>query len=270
MIIFGGTPLNVPPLLTLLLAFTAGTQLRAQTTPVRHLDGRLRGFVTIRSTDGKQIGYGSISQFVQGDRITERTTYHFRDGSLDDENVVFSEKNTFALIADHHVQRGPLFSHPLDLTINASGDATNRTIDASGKPKLETSHIDLPPGTAVIGMMSTVLANLNPVAQPLKIPALTPTQKPRLVHFAVAPESHGTFRVSGSRQTASIFRIKTELGGIAGVVAPIIDKQPDDTLVWVLEGDAPLTIRAIGQLSEGGPVMDIQMAGATFPAASAK
>jgi hypothetical protein len=230
----------------------------------------LRGFVTIRSTDGKQIGYGSVSQFVQGDRITERTTYHFHDGSLDDETVVFSEKNTFALITDHHVQRGPLFSHPLDLTINASGDATNRTIDSSGKPKLETSHIDLPPGTAVIGMMSTVLANLNPAAQPLKIPALTPTQKPRLVHFAVAPEGRGTFRVSGSRQTASIFRIKTELGGIAGVVAPIIDKQPDDTLVWVLEGDAPLTIRAIGQLSEGGPVMDIQMAGATFPAASAK
>jgi hypothetical protein len=229
----------------------------------------LRGFVTIRSTDGKQIGYGSVSQFVQGDRITERTTYHFRDGSLDDETVVFSEKNTFALIADRHVQRGPLFSHPLDLTINASGDATNRTNDASGKPKLETSHIDLPAGTAVIGMMSTVMANLDPATQ-LKIPGLVPTQKPRLVHFAVAPEGRGTFRVSGSRQTASIFRIKTELGGIAGVVAPIIDKQPDDTLVWVLEGDAPLTIRAIGQLSEGGPVMDIQMAGATFPAASAK
>ena len=30
-----------------------------------------------------------------------------------------------------------------------------------------------------------------------------------------------------------------ELGGIAGIVAPIIGKQPPDLHVWILGGDAP-------------------------------
>jgi hypothetical protein len=255
--------------LTLLLILAA-TALPAQTIPPRHTEGRMRGFVTVRSLDGKLIGYGEISQSVRAGHITDHMTVRFRDGSLDEETTVFSAQRAFTLISDRHIQRGPLFPHPLDLTTTAAGDSTNRTLDASGKPRLETSHVDLPPGTAVEGMMGTLLANLDPALQSLRIPALTPTPKPRLIHFAIAPEGRGTFRVDGVRQTAAVFRIKTELGGIAGVVAPIIDKQPDDILAWVIQGESPLAIRAIGQLSEGGPLLDIQLAGAAFPAPSAK
>ena len=256
--------------LPLTLAFAsaltlASTQLRSQAIAPRHVEGRLRGFVTIRTANGKQIGYGTMTQSVQGDRITGHTSYRFRDGSLDEETSVYSDQKAFTLISDHHIQRGPLFPHPLDLTTNADGDTTNRTVDSSGKPKLETSHIDLPPGTAVVGMMCTLMANLDPATQSLKLPVLSPTQKPRLLHFAITPDGHGTFRIAGARQIASIYRLKTELGGIAGIVAPIVDKQPDDILVWIVEGESPLAIRAIGQLSEGGPLLDIQMAGATFP-----
>jgi hypothetical protein len=197
-------------------------------------------------------------------------TYRFRDGSFDDETAVFSEQKAFTLISDRHIQRGPMFPHPLDLTTNATGDSTNRTLDSGGKIKLETSHIDLPPGTTVEGMMCTLMANLDPATQSLRLATLSPTQKPRLFHFAITNEGHGTFRIAGSRQTASIFRLKTDLGGIAGIVAPILDKQPDDILVWVLEGESPAVVRAIGQLSEGGPLVDIQLAGATFPAAATK
>ncbi len=234
------------------------------------MEGRLRGFFIVRSIDGKQIGYGSMSQSVDSGRITLRTIYRFRDGSLDDETTVFSEQKTFTLISDHHIQRGPFFAHPIDLTTNAAGDTTNRTLDSHGKPRLETSHIDLPPGTAVVGMMCTLMANLDPATQSFKLPALSPTEKPRLFHFAVSPEGRGTFRIAGTRQTAAIFRMKTELGGIAGVVAPILDKQPDDILLWLLEGDAPVAVRAIAQLSEGGPLVDIQVAGGTFPPATEK
>lgn len=225
----------------------------------------MRGFVTIRSADGAPIGYGNMSQSVHAGRITYRMTYRFRDGSFDDETAVFSEQKIFSLISDHHIQRGPLFPHALDLTTNSAGETANRTLDSNGKPKLETSHVDLPPGTAVEGMMCTLMANLDPATQSLKLPALSPTQKPRLIHFAITSEGRGTFHIAGSRQTASIFRLKTDLGGITGLVAPLLDKQPDDIFVWVIEGDAPTVVRAVGQLSEGGPVVDIQLAGATFP-----
>jgi hypothetical protein len=226
----------------------------------------MRGFVTIRAMDGHSLGYGSMSQFVHAGRITYRMTYRFRDGSLDDEIAVFSEGRTFELLSDRHVQRGPIFAHPLDLTIRGTGDTSNRTLDGKGKAKVETSHLELPPGTVVVGMMCTLMANFDPATQSLKLPALSPTPKPRLFHFAITREAPGTFRIAGSRQTAAVFRVKSELGGIAGVVAPLLDKQPDDILVWVLEGDAPAVVRAVGQLSEGGPLLDIQIAGARFPA----
>jgi hypothetical protein len=230
----------------------------------------MRGFVTVRSLDGKTIGYGEISQSADAGRVTSSMVYRFRDGSLDEETAVFSDQKAFNLISDHHVQRGPLFPHPFDLTTNAAGDTTNRVLGSDGKAKLESSHVDLPPGTAVLGMMCTLMANLDPATQSLKLPALTPTPKPRLVHFVITREGRGTLRIAGSHQTAAIFRIKTDLGGIAAVVAPLLDKQPDDTLAWVLEGESPLAVRAIGQLSEGGPMLDIQMAGATFPAPTQK
>ncbi len=252
--------------LTLLLSL-AIAQLPAQSVGPRHVEGRMRGFVTVRTAEGRQIGYGSMTQSVHAGRITYRMTYRFRDGSVDEESSVFSARS-FALISDRHIQHGLLFPHPLDLTTNAQGDTTNRTLDSDGKAKLESSHKDLPEGTAVVGMMCTLMANLDPGTQSLKLPALSPTAKPRLFRFAITPEQHASFRIAGSRQAASVFRLKTDLGGIAGVVAPILDKQPDDIFVWVLEGDSPAVVRAIGQLSEGGPLLDIQLAGATFPAVS--
>ncbi len=225
----------------------------------------MRGFVTVRSLDGKQIGFGILNQSVHGMRITDHMTYRFHDGSLDDETAVFSESKEFTLISDHHLQRGPLFPHPIDLTTNAAGETTNRTIDSDGKVRLETSHVDLQSGMAVEGMMCTLMANLHPETQSLKLLTLSPTSKPRLFQFVITPEGHGTFHIAGASQTASIFRLKTDLGGIAGVVAPILDKQPEDIFIWVLEGESPLSVRAIAQLSDGGPLLDIQLAGATFP-----
>jgi len=261
--------LNIRTGLALILAF-ATAQLPAQAIPVRHLEGRLRGFVTIRSLDGKPIGYGELSQSAQAGRVTDRMTYRFRDGSLDEETIVFSEAKLFTLLSDRHLQRGPLFPHPIDLATNAAGDTISRTPDSNGKYKVETSHFDLPPGTAVVGMMGTLMANLDPATQSLSVPALSPSQKPRLLHFSITREGRGTFHIAGSRQTASIFRAKAELGGIAGLVAPILGKEPLDSLIWVLEGDSPVVVRAITQISEGGPLLDMQLAGATFPRAQQK
>ncbi len=65
--------------------------------------------------------------------------------------------------------------------------------------------------------------------------------------------------------TAAIFRAHTELGGLTGIVAPLLGKQPKDFFAWVVEGDAPAVVRVIAQISEGSPLVDIQVAGATFP-----
>jgi hypothetical protein len=42
------------------------------------------------------------------------------------------------------------------------------------------------------------------------------------------------------------------LGGVAGVVAPIVGKQPADYHIWLQSGSPPAFVREEGPLYEGG------------------
>ena len=61
-----------------------------------------------------------------------------------------------------------------------------------------------------------------------------------------------------------MFRIHPELGGIVGVLAPLIGLQPKDVLVWVLEGEQPAVVRIVGQLGGYGPVVSSDLEGTSF------
>jgi hypothetical protein len=240
--------------------------LAAQGVAVRHREGRSHGFLVLRDDSGRQIGGGEMTEETEGDRVTCRVLFRFKDGSVDDETTVYSQRGSFQLVGDRHIQRGPFFSRPLDLTTDAGGQMTIRSEDkVAGKPKEEVSHMDMEPGTAVDGMMPAIMANLDPLSAALKLPMLSPTRRPRFFHFDVKLDGKGSFTVAGMRRTATIFRLHTDLGGLAGVVAPLVGKEPKDMLVWVIEGDAPAIVRVIGQLAEGSPLVDIQMAGTSFP-----
>lgn len=54
---------------------------------------------------------------VQGDRVTSRLVFHFKDGSLHDETAVFTQRQRFQLLRDRVVQKGPMFPHPIETTI---------------------------------------------------------------------------------------------------------------------------------------------------------
>ncbi len=62
------------------------------------------------------------------------------------------------------------------------------------------------------------------------------------------------FTVGGSKRKAIDYLLHVELGGITGLVAPIIGKQPADYHIWILGGASPAFIREEGQRYEGGPV----------------
>jgi len=252
-----------------LCALILTSALHAEPIPVRHLEGRSRGFLVLRTESGAILGNGEMTQLAHGERVTYRMTYRFKDGSIDDEKATFSQHNTLQLITDHHIQRGPFFSKPLDLTIEASGQITSRSTDSNGKPKVEVTKADLPPDLSN-GILCTIMENLLPNTPEFKIGMVAPAQKFRLLKLDVAPAGEGRFTIAGVRRTASIFRLKTDLGGITGVVAPLVGKQPADIYIWVAEGEAPATVRAIAQLYEGAPILSIELAGATFPSTQTK
>ncbi len=250
-------------MLSLLLAtslFTA-TQLSADPIPVRRTQGTLHGFLVLKTLEGTTLAAGDLVQVAHGNRVTTRLTFHFHDGSVDDETTVFTQRGNFRLVSDHHIQHGPSFPHPLDMLVDAAtGQIT--THDKDGKT--EQNHLDLAPDVAN-GLPLVLLLNLDPTAPPTRLSMVAPTSKPRLVHLLLAGEGEDPIVIAGVRRKAANFRIKIELGGVSGMVAPIVGKQPSDIHVWVLGGEAPAFVREEGQFYEGGPIWRIELTSPVFP-----
>ena len=241
---------------------------QSQAVPVVHVQGTSHAFLVLRAESGKILGWGELLQLVHGDRVKSRLTYHFRDGSIDDDMTVFSQRGTFHLVSDHHVQHGPFFSKAMDSTVEETGSVIIRTVDKDGKEKVDTSHIDLPPNISN-GFTGTMLLNASPNSGPFKLGLVAPTGKGRLIQLAIDVAGEEPFSpILGVRRKATVFRVHPELGGVAGVVAPVIGKQPKDVFIWVLEGAVPGLVREIGPLEEGGPVISVEPAGASYPPAA--
>jgi hypothetical protein len=245
------------------LTMLTAKSLVADPVPVRRTQGTFHGFLVLKTQEGKTIATGDLIQVAQADRVTARMSFKFRDGSIDDETTVFSQDKVFRLISDHHIQRGPSFPHPLDMLVDAaSGDVTYHDKDG----KAAEDHLDLP-ADICNGLPLTLLLNLDPTGPPVRLAMVAPTAKPRLIHVVMAADGDGPLSIGGIRQKATNYQIKIELGGVEGVVAPIIGKQPSDIHVWVLGGEAPAFVREEGQFYEGGPVWRIELVAPVFPRA---
>src|SRR5262252_10525965 len=100
---------------------------------VRHTEGLVHGFLSLRTLEGERLADGDLLQTTRGARVTSRLIFHFKDGSLHDETAVFWQRQQFRLISDHLVQKGPSFPQPIDMTIDADkGHVTVRYTDDHG------------------------------------------------------------------------------------------------------------------------------------------
>jgi hypothetical protein len=244
-------------------ALICGAVVRADTVRVRHLEGGIHGFLALRTLDGTIIADGDLIQSADSARVTSRLAFKFRDGSVYDETAVFSQKGTFRLLNDHLVQKGPSFPQSIDMTIAASGDVTVRYTD-NGEQKTEHEHLALPPDISN-GLILTLLKNVRPDAPPESFSFVAPTPKPRLVKLKIAVQGNDRFSTGGAASTAAHYVLKADIGGLVGLVAPLVGKQPPDSHVWILGGEAPAFVKSEQPLYYGGPVWRIELVGPTWP-----
>lgn len=226
---------------------------------VRHRAGSAHGFLVLRDQAGVILASGDLTQIPNGDRIRLRVAFHFRDGSFHEETTVYSQRPGLRLISDHLVQRGKSFPNPCDITIDTRGQQVNIRALSNGKEVVKTEHMDLP-DDLTNGIALVLVENLQPGDPKIEVPYLALSAKPRMVKLAIAPEGEEQFNVSGRRYKATKYDIRINLGGVAGVVAPMIGKQPADTHVWVNGGNAPTIVRVDGALYPEGPAWSIQLA----------
>ena len=103
--------------------------------------------------------------------------------------------------------------------------------------------MDLPADLAN-GLIPILLKNVQQDALPSSLSFVAATPKPRLVKLAVAAAGSESFSVAGSTRKATHYVLKVDIGGIAGLIAPLVGKQPLDSHVWILEGEAPAFVRS--------------------------
>ena len=237
----------------------------AEPVAVRYPEGALHGFVVLRSLDDKLLADGDVTQTVDGDRVTTRLVFNFKDGSTHEETTVYSQAQRFRLISDRLVQKGPAFPQPLEMTIDATnGQVTVRYKDEQGKSQSESEKFDVPADLAN-GIVAKLLMNAQANAMPKSFSLLAATPKPRMVSLVVTPGGGERFSVGGTGRLATHHVLKVDIGGVAGVVAPVIGMQPPDSHVWISGGDVPAFVRAEQPLYAGGPVWRIELASPVWP-----
>ena len=242
----------------------AGT-LAGQALVVRHTEGLVHGFLILRTLGGTPLADGDLIQIPSGDRVTTRLVFHFKDGSIHDETAVYSQRQRFRLITDHLVQKGPTFPRSLDMSIDgSSGQVTVRYTDDHRTPTVEAERLEIPPDLAN-GLILTLLKNVQTGAPPRTVSYIAATPKPRLVKLAITASGDEPFSTGGAARRATHYVLKVEIGGVSGLLASLFGKQPPDSHVWILGGEAPAFVKSEQALYLGGPLWRIELVSPVWP-----
>jgi len=99
-----------------------------------------------------------------------------------------------------------------------------------------------------------VIKNLPPAAPTITESMVVATPKPMLIKLAISAENEDPFSTGSASHKARRYQVHVDIGGIKGVLAPLVGKEPPNTYVWISEGDCPSFLKAEGPSYEGGPI----------------
>src|SRR6185295_16121805 len=151
----------VSSLAATLLTWGASPASAAPVT-VRYLEGVTHGFLVLRSSSGETLAEGDLLQVVRPEGVDSRLVFRFRDGSLYDETVVFTQNKIFTLLRYRLQQRGPSFPEEMEISVERAGDQGRYQVKsrrAGGEADTATGEIEMPPDT-YNGMFILLLKNL--------------------------------------------------------------------------------------------------------------
>lgn len=239
--------------LALGLTLGASASVVAEPVSVRFTEGIGRGFPVLRDVRGERIAQGELMQVARGDRVENRLTFRFRDGSFYDETVVFSQRDVFTLLSYRLVQRGPSFPESLDASVDRE---TGRYLvryrgDEESPEEVLKGKFEMP-DDAYNGLLGTLLKNL-PTGGSKVVQIIAFTPKPRLVKMLLMPAAPDTVMMGETLVPATRFLVKPQLGLFASLLVADIP----DIKIWVAGGEAPAFLRFEGPLYFMGPVWKI-------------
>ena len=225
----------------------------AEPVAVRFTEGVGRGFPVLRDVKGEKIAQGDLVQIARGDRVENRLTFRFRDGSVYDETVIFSQRDVFTLLSYRLVQRGPSFPESIDASVDRhTGRYTVHYKSDEDSPEEVVKGKFEMPHDVYNGLLGTLMKNL-PTGGSATVQIIAFTPKPRLVKMLLMPASEDTVMMSETAVPSTRFLVKPQLGLFASLLVADIP----DIKIWVAGGEAPAFLRFEGPLYFMGPIWRI-------------
>lgn len=239
--------------------------LSAEPVPVRFVEGATRGFLLLRTVDGVLIATGDLLQVGRGGEIESRMVFRFKDGSVFDETVVFTQQQVFTMQKYHLVQRGPVFPEDTEISMERTpGKYRVKTkVRKDGREKVLEGGLDLPPDV-YNGLVLTVAKNLpKGVSETVHFVAFTP--KPRIIQIELAPAGKHRVLVGELATTAVHYVVKPRLGIWLSFFTRILGRKSPDYHVWIITDGVPAFVRFEGPLYTTGPIWRLELTTPHWP-----
>lgn len=248
-----------------LLALLFSGSVAAEPVAVRFAEGVTHGFLALRTTDGRLIAAGDLAQVARRGVVESRIVFHFKDGSLWDETVTFSQQRVFTLQSYRLLQKGPVF--PLDSEVSLERAAAKYRVMTKpregGKEAVLEGAFTLPPDT-YNGMVVTVAKNLAKGArETVHIVAFTP--EARLIQLEIAPAGEHKVLVGELTKSATRYVLTPKLGPWLKLLSTLAGRVPPDSHAWIFTDQAPSFVRFEGPLHTAGPTWHMELTSPRWP-----
>ena len=251
-------------LLILVTMLLGPRPLPAAAVPVRFVEGATHGFLVLRAVDGALIASGDLLQVARVGGVESRMVFHFKDGSLFDETVVFTQQHVFTMQSYRLVQRGPVFAEDTEISLERTGKYRVKTkARKDGREEVLDGTLEVPPDV-YNGMVLTVAKNLpKGASETVHIVAFTPM--PRLIQLEVAPKGEHKVLVGELAKTAIHYVFKPQLGVWLKLFTTLLGRVPPDCHAWIITDEVPAFARFEGPLYTTGSVWRIELASPHWP-----
>ena len=205
--------------------------------------------------EGKRLADGEMVQKIVDGNVHSRLAFHFKDGSLYDETVAFSQDRVFRLLSYSLVEKGPSFRADQQMSFDRKSGRYRVIIKdrESGEEEKHDGEVEIP-DDVYNGMSGLLIRNAGEKVN-ARLLALTP--EPRLLESSVKLEGEDAFIVGGEERRAKRYLLDLEVEGVTGLLAKAIGKAPPDVRYWIAE-PVPALLEFEGAMYLKGPVWRIE------------
>lgn len=236
--------------------------VEAAPVAVRFPEGVAHGFLLVRSLTGEIIGQGEMTQVVQeGDLVESHLIFNFKDGSLHDESVTFSQQRVFTMLRYRLTQRGPSFPDQIEVSIDRSTAEykVRSKTGQEGKEEVLTGAFTLPKDV-YNGIFVTMLLNL-PKGASETVSFLAFTPRPEVIKLELLLMGEHTVRIGDLSRKAVKYAFKPDIGMIRELFGKVTGKIPAQFHYdcWILSDEVPSFVQFEGPLQLMGPIMRIEL-----------